>query len=640
MIRLMIVGLLVAVAAPVEGASYYVAEAGDDANAGTSPEAAWRTPARVNATATLKPGDRVLFKRGDRFHGNLVIGSSGTAEKPIVYGAYGSGPKPVLSGFAAVTDWVDLGGNIWESSGRVSTLAYTNLVTVNGVNMPMGRFPNDAWLTYESHREKSAITDEQLAARPDWTGAELVMFTTTYILDRCRITAHAGGTLSYKAVTGELVQRDGQRYFIQDDPRTLDAPGEWYYNPKTGRLRIYSDARPKHVRLAAVQTLILVGDKTAGHDGITFENLALEGANGRAIEMANCKRITIRECDFAFSGETAVFGQWWGKSTGLVIDRCTFDRSNSCAIDISGDFAGARITGNTIRRTGMQPGMGRSADGNHTAIATEGPGTLIAENVIEDVGYIGIRFGGNDTEVRRNYIARCMSVLVDGGGIYTWNGRGPKRPVFTGRKVIENILVDSPRSNGLYMDDGTQGVEIAGNLSAGGEYGLLLHGTQDIRVHHNTIYNNSKSQILMPAEPGYPLRNNHLHDNVFVSRTAEQQLMYFGTKWDDVAQFGTADRNVYARPIDDRIMAEVYINGDWRKTTYDLAGWRAYTKQDARSKGSPKSIRDAKDLRMEYNAGASSKTILLDGRYLDMRGRAYDRSITLAPFASVVLVWD
>ena len=109
--------------APSAAATYYVSSAGDDAAPGTSPETAWRTLGRVNA-GPLRPGDRVLFRRGDRWRGQLRP-HSGAPSAPIVYSAYGEGPKPVLLGSvdrSRPEDWRHEGGNIW-STGAPSVLA-------------------------------------------------------------------------------------------------------------------------------------------------------------------------------------------------------------------------------------------------------------------------------------------------------------------------------------------------------------------------------------------------------------------------------------------------------------------------------------------------------------------------------------
>ena len=79
--------------------TYYVSASGDDANAGTSPAQAWRTPARVNAAALL-PGDRVLFAGGQTFAGGLRVrrGCQGTAAQPIVFRSFGQGRAVIASG--------------------------------------------------------------------------------------------------------------------------------------------------------------------------------------------------------------------------------------------------------------------------------------------------------------------------------------------------------------------------------------------------------------------------------------------------------------------------------------------------------------------------------------------------------------
>ena len=74
-------------------------KSGNDSAEGTSPEAAWLTLDKVNA-AELIPGDKVLFKRGGLWRGQLLP-KSGNESARILYGAYGDGAKPILQGSAA-----------------------------------------------------------------------------------------------------------------------------------------------------------------------------------------------------------------------------------------------------------------------------------------------------------------------------------------------------------------------------------------------------------------------------------------------------------------------------------------------------------------------------------------------------------
>jgi hypothetical protein len=102
--------------APALGTTYYVCNQGTDANDGKSPERSWRTLSRVNSFP-LAPGDAVLFRRGDAWRGQLVP-HSGSEAGPITYGAYGSGPKPLLMGSVQKNrreDWRSERGNIWST---------------------------------------------------------------------------------------------------------------------------------------------------------------------------------------------------------------------------------------------------------------------------------------------------------------------------------------------------------------------------------------------------------------------------------------------------------------------------------------------------------------------------------------------
>ncbi|MDA3821628.1 MAG: hypothetical protein PF450_03300 [Bacteroidales bacterium] len=102
--------------------TYYVDIAsGSDSNDGNTTSAPWKTIAQVNS-ANLCPGDSVLFARGQTFRGNLVP-KSGTASANICYGAYGTGPKPLLLGSISrklSSDWVIAGKNLWMTSNIVT----------------------------------------------------------------------------------------------------------------------------------------------------------------------------------------------------------------------------------------------------------------------------------------------------------------------------------------------------------------------------------------------------------------------------------------------------------------------------------------------------------------------------------------
>ncbi|TMR94577.1 hypothetical protein EJK15_33200 [Nonomuraea basaltis] len=97
------------------GTTYYVdSKAGDDAAAGTTATAPWKSLDQANA-ADLKPGDTVAFKRGSSFTGTLTLAANGTAARPLSVKPYGTGPLAKITG--TDEDCVVISGDHWRVSG-------------------------------------------------------------------------------------------------------------------------------------------------------------------------------------------------------------------------------------------------------------------------------------------------------------------------------------------------------------------------------------------------------------------------------------------------------------------------------------------------------------------------------------------
>jgi hypothetical protein len=95
---------------------------GDDGNDGLSPGQAWQTLAPVN-TMTFIPGDRILFKTGTSYTGQLKPLGSGEDGNPITIDMYGTGNKPAING-GGILDAVLLQNVEYY---EVSNLKITNL---------------------------------------------------------------------------------------------------------------------------------------------------------------------------------------------------------------------------------------------------------------------------------------------------------------------------------------------------------------------------------------------------------------------------------------------------------------------------------------------------------------------------------
>lgn len=97
---------------PARAGTYHVdSQTGDDSRDGLSPGQAWKSLAPVNARV-FQPGDKVLFKAGTRYSGQIKPSGSGAIVdgrlQPITLGMYGSGDLPRIDGQGAFPDTVAL----------------------------------------------------------------------------------------------------------------------------------------------------------------------------------------------------------------------------------------------------------------------------------------------------------------------------------------------------------------------------------------------------------------------------------------------------------------------------------------------------------------------------------------------------
>ncbi|HLP75369.1 MAG TPA: right-handed parallel beta-helix repeat-containing protein, partial [Candidatus Paceibacterota bacterium] len=108
--------------------TYYIdSRSGDDASSGKAKRQAWKTLARVNQEM-FRPGDRILFKAGTRYTGQLRPQGSGTIgngkAKPIVIASYGGKELPRIDAEGKYPDALLLRNvEFWE----VQDLEITNL---------------------------------------------------------------------------------------------------------------------------------------------------------------------------------------------------------------------------------------------------------------------------------------------------------------------------------------------------------------------------------------------------------------------------------------------------------------------------------------------------------------------------------
>ena len=479
----------------------------------------------------------------------LNVTHSGSAGNVITYGAYGTGSNPVITGFATITGWTNLGSNIWESSALTATNP-VNMVTIGGVEYAMGRTPDAGTYYVYSASTTTSLTSSSLDATvTNWTGAELVSRRMHYILNRYAITAAATNTLTY-ASSGNQASYAGTAnfgFFIQNDLRTLTAQNEWYYNPTTKKLDIYSTTSPVSVQASTIDTLV----ESQSVSYITFDHVNFTGSNMDAF-VINTDHLTIQNCTIDFSGKDAIWGASnAATSTTLIVQNCTINHTNNNAINLESLHTGATIQYDTIKNCGMIEGMGANGItnyANYMACQTRGASTTVQNNVIDSIGFNGISFYANNALVQNNYIHYFDNVIDDGAGIYTWIGSG--NTAATGQRVLNNIILDGqghnagtidaitalPSSMGIYLDDYTSGVEVGGNTCSGNSYsGLYLHNAMQDSIHDNLFYDNDSIQCFIVSGANV-VRNIYLKHNKFISAAAKEYVYNIQVQYSRIRQ--------------------------------------------------------------------------------------------------------
>jgi parallel beta-helix repeat protein len=515
------------------------AAAGDPSGAGTGPERPLKgAPALAEKLRAAKPGDRIFLKRGDVFRGALVCAAKGTRESPILISAYGEGPAPVVTDLMKVSSWKNAGKNLWKAGIRTTggSAKRPSMLLRDGVQLALGRYPNaDApwggYLPIIKHEGKEAVTSSSLSGGQRWDGAETVLRSRRWILDRLRVKSHEGAVLRFERES-TYEPYDGFGFFIQDHPAALDAEGEWCFDSGKGEIILYSSTNPgKNVYEYPAERFLM---NAGGSAFLAVEGIEFRGSDEFILDASGTEGVSLKACVFARAGSNAVFS--WN-ARGLSVEDCEFrDSQNNAFRAIAA--SGLRLVGNRFERTALKAGMGAGADGQYNAIDVSGDDMLIEGNTVERTGYLPIAFNGDGVMVRRNLIDGYALVKDDAGGIYTWSdGKKPAKKRFVVQNLVRNG-VGAPDGQswlgsavqGIYMDDRTSDVVIEGNLIYGvGESGIFIHNAHEIEIKGNILFDNGV-QIQFAHDsiaPDHPIKNVTVTGNVLYSASAGQFLARF-----------------------------------------------------------------------------------------------------------------
>lgn len=477
----------------VSATNYYISSAnGNDANAGTTQAAPWRTIARLNqVTWQIQPGDQILFERGGTYRGEIIWGVSGTASQPVTIGAYGSGPRPVISGSDVVANWTQFQGNVWKAQVGQPV----DQVFVGGQRMTVARYPNSGWLRNDQASGNSVHCAALNQSNGYWNGARAILRCTASSIDTLRVSGFSSGTVSFTSnPTNTNMAGDDWGFFFENRLSELDAPGEWYYEASSGYLYLQAPGNVDPNTLTVEASVYWSGVNCYWQRHyLTVQDLQFHHQRNAGIRQDGADHVTVNNCRF----EEVYHGiRSYGSYDSYTNN--TFRNTYATGILLIDDHS--TVSGNTLNNIATIPGAGETSWG-YMGVRSLGLGNIIRANVFDTVGYAAIE-GNNDALIEKNVVKHHLATMNDGGAIQFDNT--------TGITVQDNIVMDP-----ICGLDGSSTVMPHYQRLA---IGIYFGNTSNVNVicRRNTVANIPGAGINVDHNMnavGYQIKNNVLFNN-------------------------------------------------------------------------------------------------------------------------------
>lgn len=620
--------------------AYYVSSStGSDANDGLTPETPFATITKVNAlnltTSTIK---KVLFKRGDKFAGQITVSHSGTEAKKIIYDAYGTGEKPVIYGSEVITGWTLHSGNIYKATFNT---AITQLF-VNETRMKVARHPNTGYIAVTTVNSTTQFVASSLASQATdyYKGTKWIGRTNEWVMQTRSVTASTGNTLTLEsAPTENLGVNEG--FFLCNKLEFLDSPGEWFYDASTKTVYLWTltGANPAtyEVRGSTYDNGVYIINSNRD---ITINNLDVrQQKKNNVATTGSSYRITVSNCVLADAELQGIMIQGSINATNNRING-----QNAYGIYSLGTNYNSVLAYNEVYDIALfdqlgLAGMGESdvhlssKSGKAIEVETVSSSSInfyVHHNKVYNVGYSGICFYGQNHIIEYNHVKDVCLVKDDGSGIYTWGSAADQATPGNNGCIIRYNIVEGAigsskgkssfalSGSGIYLDNNSGGVTVMYNIIAHCSLsGVFLHEGKLNTVSGNTIFD-SDYGVYTVQDHGintitgntiYALNtryNNTSFQKLIAERLATSQHVYSGNYY-------------YSRYNSNDIFMRTAEWSDPSADSYSFSEWQALGKDagsvidvNALTAGATQSgivINNSFESKTFYGNGATAKNI-------------------------------
>jgi hypothetical protein len=652
-----IICILICIGISAHATNYYVSNSGNDANAGTSPENAWKTIAKVNSSMSVfTAGDSILLKRGDVFKEKLTVTRSGSALSPIVIASYGAGQKPILDGKDELNGWVLHSGNIWKAYYSSAAGFVCNNIFKDGKPLAIGRWPNatdenNGYRKISSVSGVNTINDNTLIGTPDWTNASIVVRFNHWSLVASKITSHSGSTINYQNSTA-YTPYVGWGYYVQNHIGTLDAEGEWYYDTANKYVYIYSATNPSSssIEIAAKGNLITfnTGVSNVVVDGIECVGSANSAVEGVGSLAAFIKNIHFKNCNILYAG---LNGITFYRANHIRVSNSYVYGSNFHGLNIQATDSSV-VENNIIKACGLTPGMAPEQNAS-VRIGGGANAVTVQKNYFDSTGYGHIVWSGSNHLFKKNLMKNYCMRTDDGAAIYFFgntqlNNRIDSNIIVDGKRAPEGIPASAQNAPAaaIYADEGSANISITNNTIARSFTGVNFNNSAAMVVRNNTFFDNDthlRFTRWTTNDPAGPMRNYDVVKNIVFGYGKQDTLIRVAdTDKTEIENYGKLDSNYYSfqnGQIKTVFASETVSN---QNRLQNINEWTQRYTHDSKSKTSvyalPFKETLADNVWFNYNETEVVKNFTLPvGSFKDAIGNNYSGSVSVGAYSSLAL---